>query len=143
MNAMVAPEPGTNPKMWTSGWFASNGSRTSPDMSVNDTPPLVERMMLRPFERSAPGYGGSSPYCVCPPIQTSFGLPGGDAIGMSYEHCALQMLNELKPGVPSSALDSIVNDGAAARASSVRRMNDALSRSPSPSVSTGFAPSYT
>jgi hypothetical protein len=60
---------------------------------------------------------------------------------MSYEHWPAQMPKELKPGVPSSELDSLVKAGVAARASSVRRMNEALSRSPSPSVSTGFAPS--
>src|SRR4029450_4284530 len=111
---------GTNAKACWSGWFASNGTRASPDPSVNETPAFVERIMLRPFDRSGPAYGGSSLYCVTPPIQTSSGPPGATPIGMSYEHCPAQMLNELKPGVPSTELDSFTKTGVAARASSVR-----------------------
>ena len=86
---------GLKARICTSGWLASNGSLASPDMSVKSSPALRESMMLRPFDLSAPAYGGSSPYWVWPPIITTSGFFGDTAIGMSYEHCCAQMSNEV------------------------------------------------
>src|SRR5260221_6543350 len=47
-----------------------------------------------------------SEYCIAPPIQTVSGWPGGEAIGISYEHWGLQKLNDAKPGVPLVELES-------------------------------------
>ena len=67
-------------------------ANASPLMSVEVTPASSERISARPFDvlRSAPPRVGSSWYCVTPPTQTSSGRPGGEAIGMSYEHWSRQ-----------------------------------------------------
>ncbi len=64
----------------------------SPLMSVQVAPASSDRMSARPFDMllSAPGRVGSSWYCVTPPTHTSSGRPGGEAIGMSYEHWSRQ-----------------------------------------------------
>src|SRR6266851_982784 len=92
-----------------SGCMPCGGDCASSVMSVKLTPASVERWMARPFD------GGLavkiSEYCIAPPIQTVSGWPGGDAIGISYEHWGLQKLNDAKPGVPLVELESFNQPG--------------------------------
>src|SRR4051812_22608624 len=83
-------------------------------------------MTARPFELSAPAYGGSSSYCMTPPMKTVSGRPAGLITNWSYQHWPRQKFQvAYLPGSDFVGADSCCQTGVPVRALSERRSFDA------------------